>query len=119
MSGQWSDLKARLWFYKALGTDNETTGNFLLLRKKLGNVFNVDSIITNREGFGLIIYLYCFTAYMDLLDFSNTFKVLYGFDLKHSSFWPSADVTYMSNELVHAMPGQCMYALHMCILWSL
>jgi hypothetical protein len=49
---------------------------------------------------------------MGLLDFHSTYKKLLALYLKHSSFWPSADVNPMSNELVHALHWQCMFALY-------
>ncbi len=54
---------------------------------------------------------------MGLLDFHGTHKILFIVQLKHSSFRPSADPKPMSNNLVHAMPQQCMFALSlsMCI----
>ncbi len=39
--------------------------------------------------------------------------------LKHSSFLPFADVKPVTNNLVHAMPWQCMLALPICILQTL
>ncbi len=39
--------------------------------------------------------------------------------LKHGSFLPFADVKPVSNDLVHAMPRQCMLALPNCILQNL
>ncbi len=55
---------------------------------------------------------------MGLLDFQCTYKILFAAYLKHSSFWPSADVKPMLNDQAHAMPKQCMYAISMCILQS-
>jgi hypothetical protein len=46
-----------------------------------------------------------------LQDFQVTFKNIIGVYLKHSSFWPAADVKPMPNDLVHVMCFQCMYAL--------
>jgi hypothetical protein len=34
---------------------------------------------------------------MGLLDFHSTYKILFAVNLKHSSFWPSADVEPMQN----------------------
>jgi hypothetical protein len=46
-------------------------------------------------------------------------KKIFVVDLKHSSFLQSADPKYMSNDLEHVMPWQCMFALTLCIsLWS-
>ncbi len=42
-------------------------------------------------------------------------RILFADHLKHSSFWPLADVKLMSNDLVHAMTRQCMFALFMRI----
>jgi len=38
-------------------------------------------------------------------------KELFATDLKQYSFCPSANVRPMSNDLVHAMPWQCMFAI--------
>jgi hypothetical protein len=46
----------------------------------------------------ILAWLY-FTFY--LLDFQRTF--FFSVHLKHSSFWPSADVKHMSNDLAHLM----------------
>jgi hypothetical protein len=43
-------------------------------------------------------------------------KILFAVHLKHSSTWSSPDVKPMSNDLMHAMPWQCMFALSMCVL---
>jgi hypothetical protein len=48
---------------------------------------------------------------LGLLDFHGTLKNI---PLKHSCFRPSADVKPMPNDLVRAMPWQCMFALYMC-----
>jgi hypothetical protein len=53
---------------------------------------------------------------MGLLDFHNTYRILFAAYLKHSSFWPSADVEPMSNDQLPIMPWQCAYDLSMCIL---
>jgi hypothetical protein len=45
--------------------------------------------------------------------------ILFVVNLKHCSFWTSADVISVSNDLVHDMTGQCMFAHHMCKLWPL
>ncbi len=42
--------------------------------------------------------------------FCNTYKILFGAHLKHSSFWPSANVKPMSNDLVHVMLWHCKIA---------
>jgi len=41
-------------------------------------------------------------------------KLLFTFHLKHYSFWPPAD----ANDLVTALPLQCLYALSMSTLLS-
>jgi hypothetical protein len=56
---------------------------------------------------------------MGLKNFHSTYKILFSLHLKHSSFWPSAGVKHMSNDLVNAMPWQGMSALSMCIIQSL
>ncbi len=38
---------------------------------------------------------------MGLLDFHTAYKNIFAVHLKHSSFWPSADVKPMSNDLVN------------------
>ena len=43
-------------------------------------------------------------------------KILFAVHLKHSRFWPSADVKPMSNELANAKPRQCIFALSVCSL---
>ncbi len=43
-------------------------------------------------------------------------EILFAVHRKHSSYWPSADVKPMSNNLVHAMTWQCMFALSIIIL---
>ncbi len=50
---------------------------------------------------------------MGLLDFQITYKIAFIVRLKQSSFWPSADVKPMQNDLVHAMPGSaCLLSLY-------
>jgi hypothetical protein len=49
---------------------------------------------------------------MSLLDFIVIKVILYAVHLKNSSFWSSAVVKPMSNDLVHAMHLQCMFALY-------
>jgi hypothetical protein len=39
--------------------------------------------------------------------------------LKHASFWSSADVKPISNDLADTVPRQCMFALSMHIHWPL
>ncbi len=46
----------------------------------------------------------------------NLIKILFALHLKYSSIWASGDVKHAYNNLVHAMPQQCMFALYMCIL---
>ena len=46
-------------------------------------------------------------------------KILFTHPLKHSNFWHSADVKPMSNDLVHAVHWQCMFALSICLIQSL
>jgi hypothetical protein len=41
---------------------------------------------------------------MGLLDLHSNYKILFAAQLKHSSFWPSADVKQIQNDLVHEMP---------------
>ncbi len=57
---------------------------------------------------------------MDLQGFHSFYiKVLYCVHLKLSSFGPSADAKPMSNDLVFAMLGQCMFVLYMYYVQSL
>jgi hypothetical protein len=42
-------------------------------------------------------------------------KILFAVHSKCSSFWPSAGVKCMHNDLVHSMPWQCMFALFMSL----
>jgi hypothetical protein len=42
-------------------------------------------------------------------------KILCVVHLKHSSFWPSADVKPILNCLDHAMPWKYMFALSLCV----
>jgi hypothetical protein len=49
---------------------------------------------------------------MGLLDFHNTYKIVFGVHLKHPSSWPSADPRPISNDLVHARPQQCIQGLN-------
>jgi len=53
---------------------------------------------------------------MALLDFHSAYEnfICYSFG-KHHSFWDSADVKTISNDLVHAMAWQCMFAPSICI----
>ncbi len=51
--------------------------------------------------------------------FIFTYHFQYVFNLKHSIFWPSADVKPMKNDLWHAMYWQCMYDLCVCTQQSL
>jgi hypothetical protein len=44
--------------------------------------------------------------------FTPLIKILFVVHLKHASFWPSADVIPVSDDLVHAMPWQCMFSLY-------
>ncbi len=46
-----------------------------------------------------------------------TCKILLAVHLKHSSFWPPADVTPLPNDLVHVTFGQCMFALSQCVYY--
>ncbi len=45
-------------------------------------------------------------------------KILFAAHLKQPCVWPSANVKLPSNDLVHAIPWQCMFALTMHILQS-
>ncbi len=58
---------------------------------------------------------------MVLLEFNSIYKSIVCFHLKHSSFWPSADIKPKPNELSHAMHWQCMFApsLYECTMISL
>jgi hypothetical protein len=49
---------------------------------------------------------------MCLLYFHNIYTNIFIVQLKHSSFWPSFDVKWMSNDIVHAM---CMFALSLSL----
>ncbi len=52
---------------------------------------------------------------MGLLDFHNMIKLLVDVHLKHSRFLASAEITPMSNDIVHAMSGHLavhVYSLH-------
>jgi len=42
--------------------------------------------------------------------------MLFAVHFKHYGFWPSAKIKPKQNDLVHAIPLQCMFALSMCIL---
>jgi hypothetical protein len=53
---------------------------------------------------------------MGLLDFHSDYKNI---ARKHSSFWPLADVKPMSNDAVHAISWQCMFALSLSLSLSL
>ena len=55
---------------------------------------------------------------MVLPDFHATYKILFAVHLKHSSFQPSADDKPMLNDLAHAMPRLCMFALSVYLLRS-
>ncbi len=46
-------------------------------------------------------------------------KILVTVYLKHSSLWPSANVNPVSNDLAHAIPWQCMFALSLPLSISL
>jgi hypothetical protein len=48
--------------------------------------------------------------------FSLYLKTEFFVDLKRSSFWPSCDVRSLSNDVLHAIPWQCMLSLSTCIL---
>ncbi len=52
---------------------------------------------------------------MDLLDFHGTHKMVYTLHLKHSSFWPSADVKSMQNDQVYVMPNACCLSLSLSL----
>jgi hypothetical protein len=41
---------------------------------------------------------------MGLIDLHTSNKKLFAYQLKHTSFWLSADVKPMANDLIHAMP---------------
>ncbi len=45
-------------------------------------------------------------------------KILFAVHLKHSSFWHSADKP-VKNDLVEAMPQQCMLSLYVCTAISM
>jgi hypothetical protein len=46
---------------------------------------------------------------MGLLDFHSSYKNINCCVFKHDSFSPSADVKPAPNDLMHAMPWQCMF----------
>ena len=50
------------------------------------------------------------------LDFHSTFKNIICCSLKHPGLWPYADDKRMSNDLVHAVLWQCMFAFSSCLL---
>jgi hypothetical protein len=43
-------------------------------------------------------------------------KILSVVQLKHSSFWPSAEVIPMPNDLVDAIAWQCLFGVSISIL---
>ncbi len=47
---------------------------------------------------------------MGLLDFNCTYENIFAAHIKHSSFWSSAAIQPMQNDLEHAMP----LAVHVC-----
>jgi hypothetical protein len=40
---------------------------------------------------------------MGFQDFHGVYKILFAVHLKHSSFWPSADVKPIYNDLLHVI----------------
>ncbi len=56
---------------------------------------------------------------MGSLEFHGTHKNIFTIKLNHSSYWHSADVNIMYNDLVHVMPWQCMFVLSVCLLKSM
>jgi len=74
-------------------------------RESLGEKKNMGMTLFQN---GLTIFSY----------FHSNYKELFVVHLKHSTFWPSADAKLMSNDLVQAMPWQCMSAPYMCTLRS-
>ncbi len=54
-----------------------------------------------------------------LLDFQSNHKNIFAHHLYYSRLRPLAEIKTMSNVLEHAMLGQCMIALSMCMLLSL
>jgi len=53
-----------------------------------------------------------------MLNVASPFKTLLAFYLKHSSFWPSADVKPMSNYLCILCPGSACL-LYVCLYYDL
>jgi len=46
---------------------------------------------------------------MGLQDFHSFMRILFHVCLKHTSFFTSADVKPTSDDLMHAVPWQCMH----------
>ncbi len=64
----------------------------------------------HRENLGEIKYRHDFTTQWAYLVFKALRKIS-ALHLKYSSFCPSADDKWMSNDLAHALPPKCMFAL--------
>jgi hypothetical protein len=66
-------------------------------------------------------YWHDFTTLQFYSIFILFIKILFAIHLKHFSFWPTATVKLMSNDIVHTMPWLCMYAhmLFLCIYYDL
>jgi hypothetical protein len=61
-------------------------------------------------------YLYDLTTKWVNLIFIVLRRNIFAAHLKHSSFGPLSVVKPVQNDLVHAMPCQCLFALSVCIL---
>jgi len=60
---------------------------------------------------GEIKYLHDYASWLVYYTFILLVEILFGAYLKHSSFWPLANVKPISEDLVQAMPLLCMFAL--------
>jgi hypothetical protein len=69
----------------------------------------------HREYLGEIKYRHDFTTQWADLVFKALTEILSALYLKYCSFCPSADDKRMSNDLAHALPPKCMFALSLYV----
>ncbi len=101
-------------YYYLYGATGKSYVLFNFLNSELEHWFNMDAwnVYTHRESLGEIKYRHDSTTKPICQIFTELIKKLFAIHLKHSSFWPSADVKPMSNQ-----PCACnALAVHECTL---
>jgi hypothetical protein len=85
----------------------------------MARLFGWNTVFKNQISLCQQIFYYTLLHIGCLLDFHMTYNNFIWCYIKCSSFWPSDNIKPMSNNLLHAMAWQCLFALSMCVLIGL